>query len=221
MLEQAEQTDGTVTSPSPETSEAQPTTFTQEQQDAAIKKGVSDALATAGREAKTLETERRANVADRKALNERETALRKTQNAAEDETFKDDPGGLNAIHLRREAQRIQEANAIEREALDEQTRVNTAAASVMNANRIAAEEKVDGTLLLEYTEGISDSVLREAKMKEVAQNLQRPEAAPAVTITPDPGTGGGGKEQAPRTSIDNARSVVDKLIKDTSKILSS
>ncbi len=185
MVTEATQTDGTVTSPSPETSEAQPVTFTQEQRDADVRKGISDALSEAGRTHKTLEEERKANVAATKSLNEREAALRKTQNEVEDKTFEDDPGGLRAIHLRREALQIQETNARERETLDEQARVNASATNAMNAAKIAAESKVDAETLLKFTDGTEEA------MKELALQLQTPEAAPVATITPDPGTGSG------------------------------
>ncbi len=185
MVEQATQTDGTVTSPSPETSEAQPTTFTQEQLDAAVKKGTSDALATAGRDFKTLEETRKANAATLKTLNEREAALRTARHTAEDKTYDDDPDGFKAMRLRREAQQLQETNAVEREALDERERTVTAAASVINATKIAAESKVDAETLLKFTDGTEDA------MKELALQLQRPDAAPAAEINPDPGTGSG------------------------------
>ncbi len=212
MVEQATQTDGTVTSPSPETSEEkQPATFTQEQMDAAVKKGTSDALAGAGRDFKTLEETRKANVVATKSLNEREAALRKTQNTVEDEKFKDDPDGFKAMRLRREAQQLQETNAVEREALDEREKTVTAAASVINATKIAAESKVDATTLLKFTDGTEEA------MKELALQLHTPEAASVATITPDPGTGSGATTQAPKTALDNAKKLLEQAMASPSQ----
>ncbi|KKM87913.1 hypothetical protein LCGC14_1264140 [marine sediment metagenome] len=206
MVEQAEKTDGTVTSPSSETSEEQPVTFTQEQLDAAVRKSTSDALATAGREAKTLEETRKANAATLKSLNERETTLRRATETAENATARasEDPDAYKNLEARRDTQRREDAIVSDRAALDERERTVTAAASVINATKIAAESKVDAETLLKFTDGTEDA------MKELALQLQTPEAAPATTITPDPGTGSGGvKEQAPRTALDNAKRILE------------
>ncbi|KKM76876.1 hypothetical protein LCGC14_1375740 [marine sediment metagenome] len=193
MLEQANQADGTVTSPSPGTSEGTPV-FTPEQQaqiDQSTAKAVSDALATAGRDAKTLETDRKANDAARKTLDNERLTLRRSQETAEDAAARtsEDPDAFRNLTASRELRRREEALATERETLEERERNVNATASVANANKIAAELKVDSGTLLKYTDG------SEAEMREFAKLLPpQGETTPQTktsAIKPDPGTGNG------------------------------
>ncbi len=220
MVEQALQTDltGTPTQDSPPAQEEkqEDRTYTQAEHD----KLLNESRAQAGRDVKTLDVERRANEATRKAndterknLDSERATLRRTTEATEDANAKasEDPDAFKNLNQRREIQRREEALISERITLDEQQSLVTAAASVMNATRIAAESNVDAETLLKFTDGTEEA------MKELALQLQRPEAAPAVEITPDPATGSGARTQAPKTDWDSAKKIVEQIMANPSQ----
>ncbi len=146
----------------------EPQTFTEEQVTTATQKAVSDALAAAGRTAKTFEAREQTI----KVEKERVAQERKERDEAELESYKDDPEKLSAT---RERQKRREAEVkladSERELENERERnkevqeASTARTKEQNAHEIATRLNVDKKTLLKFTDGSKEV------MEELANSL--------------------------------------------------
>lgn len=184
------------------TSEPKPETYTKETQ----AKAVSDALATAGREAKSLETRG-------KDLNAREEAIKaerakitqwqKERDDVELESVRDDPEKLSLFQktqaLREKGEQLESDRAtLEKDKLEHSARIQVAEQTEREIAiwEIAKEYGVDPMALKELN--ITDV----EQLKRVAKAMGTGKAPPKAPITPDSGmTEGGVPQLSPREKM--------------------
>lgn len=177
-----------------------PPTFTLEQATARESKAVSDALATAGRTAKTLE----AREVTIKAREERAAQAQKDKDELELEDAREDKEKLTAVETR------QAARALKSELADAKTELaivkekNTEAQEAdakhtkeRNAREVATRLGVDAKTLIKYA--TDDSV---TAMEELARSLsKKEETKPPMTNDTGKNTGGAQEPQSGREQM--------------------
>lgn len=207
-------TDGTKvnqdTPPSEEpkgTSEKEPETFTSEQVEVAKTKAASDALATAGRTAKSFEKREEAI----KVAEERMATELKEKHQAEIEAARDDPEALTTIQKRhKEADRKAELDKRERElaskeeGVDEKLDKVTKSEIKERAETVALKHSVDANTLLKHTDGSLEA------MEDLAKSLPKKEEKPDLKPDSSKTTGGG---EMPESAKEKMRAGWDELHK--------
>lgn len=173
------------------TSGKEPETFTSEQVADAKTKAVSDALAAAGRTAKSLEKREEAAT----KAEERIVAEREEKRQAEIEAARNDPDALTALQKRhRDADRKAELDKRERELETEKEKHQVTVQSdleqirIFNRTKIAAEVAVDKGVSVDSLLKLTQEDTREA-MEATAKILSEKK----TPLKPDSGRTIGGK----------------------------
>ena len=167
------------------------TTYTKDQ----VEKLVSDRLAAAGRDAKSLEEGRKAVETGRARFEADQAAWQKQREAAEETALRDDPDAFQALQRKREVERKEADLKSRKEALDardqelaEREKVIQGTAKERMASQIAAELGVEANPLLKFTDG------SEGAMRELASALPK-KGTNGSSFKPDSGkTAGGAKD---------------------------
>ena len=166
------------------TSAKEPETFTKSQ----MEKATSDALAAAGRTAKTFEKREEAVV----KAEEKVARLEQERYEAEKKAAKDDPDMLTAIERNRKAsERKAELDERERklnemkEEVDGKLDKATRAEIKERAMEVAVKHNVDAKSLVEFTDGSAD------KMEELAKMLPKKGETQTLKVDSSKTIGGG------------------------------
>ena len=173
-----------------------PQTYTQEQVD----KAVQSSLTKAGRDAKTLETQRTELTQQAEAIEATKTEIERTkqeQEAAFMESIKNNPDAVDWATMKKglsekeKALKAQEATFAKKQAeYDGKIKAAEEAQKEINIFSVASAKKVDSMRLKTLSDkfGITDK----EKLEELADEIIASVGTTNPTIEPDPGTTKGG-----------------------------
>lgn len=186
------------------TSKKGPQTLTESEAKAREQKAASDALSTAGRDAKTLDTGKEQLQAGRKKLDDDRAQWLKDQDEREREAVGGDPEALKSLETKQQ-QRTRDAELTQREreqtekeeTHQEVVKSDLETIRVFNRTKLAAEVAV--------AKGVSmDSILKHAKddsreaMEAVAEDLPKKEEKEPLKLDSSKTIGGGDMPESAR-----------------------
>ncbi len=160
----------------------EPQAFTKEEKD----KAVNDALAAAGRTAKTLETDKQSLKADKDALATERSAWQKEREEAEEYALREDPDGLAAMRTERRKKAEESTKATELTEREAKLRKDEEDhAEIMERDKKVKRTELASEVATE--KGVSvDSILKLAKedtrkaYEEVAELLPKSQELPVL-----------------------------------------
>lgn len=197
---------------------AAPTTFTREQLEAEKQKAASDALAKAGRDAKTLAELRGRLDAEATDLAGKQAAWQRQREEAEENAVADDPVALSALRTKRQKEaedKTKSSQLAEREATiakrEKEVESIVEQHKILTRTQLAAEVAVEKNVSMDSILKLAKEDTREAY--EAVADLLPKATKEKPTLTPDSGRTSGGTPLGDLAPLERISKLEEKLRK--------